>query len=115
MDLIPTIAKISGIFLLAGLVKGLIGLGLPTVAIGLLGLMMAPAQAAALLIVPSLVTHIWQALAGPCLLVLLRRLWPMFAGICLGTWAGAGIITGSDTRWRVAASASRSSSTPYSA
>ncbi len=71
----------------------MIGLGLPTVAIALLSLMMAPAQAAALLVAPSLVTNIWQSAAGPCLRPLLRRLWPMFVGICLGTWASAGIIT----------------------
>ncbi len=40
-------------FLLAGTVKGVIGLGLPTIAMGLLGLAMPPAQAAALLIVTS--------------------------------------------------------------
>ena len=39
-------------FVLAGAVKGVIGLGLPTIAMGLLGLAMPPAQAAALLIVP---------------------------------------------------------------
>jgi uncharacterized membrane protein YfcA len=32
------------------------------VAIGLLGLLMAPAEAAAIPVVPSLVTNIWQAL-----------------------------------------------------
>ena len=58
------LAFIAAMFLLAGFVKGMIGMGLPTVAIGLLGLMMTPAQAAAILIVPSLVTNVWQALAG---------------------------------------------------
>ena len=53
------------VFLLAGLVKGVIGLGLPTVAMGLLGTAMAPAEAAALLIVPSAVTNIWQMAVGP--------------------------------------------------
>jgi uncharacterized membrane protein YfcA len=96
MDSLPIVAEISAVFLLAGFVKGVIGLGLPTVAIALLSVMMAPAQAAALLIVPSLVTNIWQAAAGPNLRPLLRRLWPMLAGICLGTWAAAGIITGSN-------------------
>ena len=81
-------------FLLAGLVKGVIGLGLPTVAIGLLGLVMAPAQAAALLVVPSLVTNVWQFAAGRWHGALMRRLWPMLATICLGTWAGAGLIAG---------------------
>src|SRR3954451_22090979 len=59
-----TISEICGVFALAGLVKGGVGFGLPTVAIGLLGLVMTPAQAAALLVVPSLVTNTWQAVAG---------------------------------------------------
>lgn len=80
------------VFLLAGLVKGVIGLGLPTVAMGLLGVVMAPAEAAALLIVPSAVTNIWQMLAGGRLVALIRRLWPMLAGICLGTFAGGGLL-----------------------
>ncbi|WP_420473041.1 sulfite exporter TauE/SafE family protein [Noviherbaspirillum sp. ST9] len=77
-------------FLLAGFVKGVIGLGLPTVAIGLLGLFMTPTEAAALLVVPSLVTNIWQLAAGPAFLPLVRRLWPMLLCFCIGTWAGAG-------------------------
>jgi uncharacterized membrane protein YfcA len=92
-----SLAEIFGVFLLAGFVKGVIGLGLPTVAIAVLGLTMPPAQAAALLVVPSLVTNIWQSWAGPALRRLLLRLWPMFAGICFGTWASAGIITRSDS------------------
>ncbi len=80
-------------FLLAGAVKGVIGLGLPTIAMGLLGLAMPPAQAAALLIVPSTLTNLWQLAAGGHLLALLRRLWPMlvmiFAGTLLGSvWLG---------------------------
>ena len=100
---IPTIAEIAGIFLLAGLVKGVVGLGLPTVAIGLLGLMMAPAQAAALLVVPSLVTNIWQAAAGAALWPLVKRLWTMFVGIFAGTWLTGGIITGADSALATAA------------
>src|ERR1019366_7498566 len=83
------LATTAGAFLLAGLVKGVIGLGLPTVAIGLLGLLMTPAQAAAILVVPSLVTNIWQFAAGGGLLTLVRRMGPMLAGIALGTWIGA--------------------------
>jgi uncharacterized protein len=82
-------------FLLAGFVKGVIGLGLPTVAMGLLSLVMAPAKAAALLIVPSFVTNVWQLAAGPSLKRLVRRLWPMLAAVIAGTLAGAGLLTGS--------------------
>ncbi|MBW0238328.1 MULTISPECIES: sulfite exporter TauE/SafE family protein [Pseudomonas] len=75
-------------FLLAGTVKGVIGLGLPTVAMGLLGLAIAPAQAAALLIIPSMVTNAWQLVAGGQLRALIRRLWPMQLAIVLGTGLG---------------------------
>ncbi|WNW13262.1 sulfite exporter TauE/SafE family protein [Pseudomonas sp. DTU_2021_1001937_2_SI_NGA_ILE_001] len=76
-------------FLLAGTVKGVIGLGLPTVAMGMLGLAMAPAQAAALLIIPSTVTNIWQLANGGGLRALLQRLWPMLLMIAAGTLLGA--------------------------
>ena len=49
-------------FLIAGFVKGVIGLGLPTVSMGLLSLVMAPAKAAALLIV---LTNVWQLARTP--------------------------------------------------
>ena len=81
-------------FLLAGLVKGVIGMGLPTVAMGLLAVAMPPAEAAALLVVPSLVTNLWQLLAGPAFAALARRLRPMMAGVVVGTVAGAGILVG---------------------
>lgn len=86
------------IFLLAGFVKGVMGLGLPTVSMGLLALIVAPAEAAALLVVPSIATNVWQAIAGPGLSRLLRRLWPMMLCVCLGTWTGAGLLTGTNAR-----------------
>ncbi|NVZ62688.1 sulfite exporter TauE/SafE family protein [Pseudomonas gingeri] len=79
---------VLGTFLLAGTVKGVIGLGLPTVAMGLLGLAMVPAQAAALLIIPATLTNVWQLAAGGHLPVLLKRLWPLLLAIFLGTAAG---------------------------
>jgi uncharacterized membrane protein YfcA len=85
---------IGATFLLAGLVKGVIGMGLPTVAMGLLALALPPAEAAAILVVPSLVTNLWQLLAGPRFGALARRLWPMMAGVVLGTIAGVGILAG---------------------
>jgi uncharacterized membrane protein YfcA len=89
------ILLITFTFILAGLVKGVTGMGLPTVAIGLLGLMMMPAEAAALLVIPSLITNVWQYGAGRNRLPLLRRMWPMLLAICVATWATAGLIAGS--------------------
>jgi uncharacterized protein len=85
-------------FLLAGTVKGTIGMGMPTVAIGLLGLVMVPAEAAALLVVPSLVTNIWQMSVGGRLVALLRRLWPMLVTMVPGALIGIGVMTGVDVR-----------------
>ncbi len=103
MNDIGLILFIAGTFLLAGFVKGVIGLGLPTIAVGILGVVMAPAQAAALLVVPNLITNGWQIATGPGLKAILIRLWPMLAGICVGTWAGAGLLeqqkNGSATLW----------------
>ncbi|WP_406857574.1 sulfite exporter TauE/SafE family protein [Alsobacter sp. KACC 23698] len=96
-DTLSAVLMVGGTFLFAGLVKGVIGLGLPTVAMGLLGLAMRPVEAAALLLVPSLVTNVWQLLAGPCTNALLVRLWPMLLGVVAGTLAGSGLIVGATT------------------
>jgi len=93
---------IAAVFVLAGLTKGVIGLGLPTISMGLLALVMPPVQAAALLALPSFVTNFWQMAAGPSIGAVTRRLWPMMAGVCLGTWAGMGLITGTSARYGTA-------------
>jgi len=88
---------IALVFTAAGFVKGVVGMGLPTFAMGLLGLAMLPAKAAAILIVPSLVTNLWQLLAGPNFVALLRRLAPMMLTLCVGTGIGIGILTGASS------------------
>lgn len=87
------------IFIAAGLVKGVTGMGLPTVAMGLLGLLMPPQAAAALLVLPSLLTNLWQLLAGPALAQIVRRLWFMMTGIIIGTLAGSSLLIGLNPRW----------------
>lgn len=75
-----TLITIITVFLIAGVVKGVIGLGLPTIAMGLLTLTMSLATAAGLLIIPSLATNIWQLLFGPAFLILIKRLWTFLSG-----------------------------------
>lgn len=86
---------IAAVFVLAGMVKGLIGLGLPTIAIGLLGLVMPPREAAVLLLLPSMVTNVGQLMAGPNVLPLVRRLWPLLIAGVVGTWLSVGTLAGS--------------------
>lgn len=89
---------VGAVFTLAGFAKGAIGLGLPTIAMGLLAIRMPPLEAAGILLLPSLITNLWQMLAGPALGGVVRRLWPMLLAVSIGTWAGLGLMTGASTR-----------------
>jgi hypothetical protein len=97
------LAAIAATFGFAGFVKGVTGMGLPTVAMGLLGTIMPAAGAASLLIIPSFVTNIWQLLSGPGCKALAVRLWPMLAGIVAGTVAGSGVIAAQNQGWATTA------------
>jgi uncharacterized membrane protein YfcA len=94
-----TLIFIAAVFALAGLAKGVTGLGLPTISMGLLATIMSPVQAAAILLLPSFVTNVWQMVAGPTLGIVLRRLWSMMLAVCVGTWAGLGLMTGTTARF----------------
>ena len=84
------VVLVSLAFLAAGTVKGIAGMGLPAVAMGVLGLGMAPAAAAALLVVPGLVTNIWQLAAGRAIRPLVRRFATMLLGVAAVCAATAG-------------------------
>jgi uncharacterized protein len=95
----PLLLFVAVAFLLAGFVKGVIGLGLPTVSMGLLAVTMPPSHALAIVIVPAIVTNIWQTFVGPYLRDIIRRLWPLMAGTVLGIWLNAGMLTGPYARY----------------
>jgi len=77
-DALGATAAIAFVFVLAGFVKGAIGMGLPTVAMGFLTLLMPPSEAATVLILPSFVTNVWQLAAGPRLVALTALLMGCF-------------------------------------
>lgn len=88
-----TIAAITATFLIAGAVKGVIGLGLPTVSLGLLTAALDLPAAMALLIVPSLATNLWQAAVGSNVRAILRRIWPFLLMATATVWIGATALT----------------------
>jgi len=95
----PLLILIAAVFALAGFVKGVIGLGLPTVSMGLLAVAMPPGQALAIVIVPAIVTNIWQTFVGPYLRDIIRRLWPLMLGTVAGIWLNAGALAGPNARY----------------
>ena len=90
----PLLLFIAAAFLLAGFVKGALGMGLPTVSMGLLAVAMQPSRAIAIVIVPAIVTNVWQTFVGPYLRDIIKRLWPLMAGTVVGIWLNAGSLTG---------------------
>lgn len=75
--------------LLAGVVKGVIGFGLPTVTLALLVTTIGLKEAMVLLIIPCFVTNLWQTVSGGHLLSLLGRLWATLLGVFVASWLGA--------------------------
>ncbi|MBM3646216.1 MAG: sulfite exporter TauE/SafE family protein [Alphaproteobacteria bacterium] len=65
------------VFLLAGMVKGLVGLGLPTIVIALTTLVLPLTEAIAMIALPTIFTNIWQAAVGGNFRTIVRRQWPL--------------------------------------
>ena len=85
---LTAVLVVAGTFLVAGAIKGVIGLGLPTVSLALLTVALDLTTAMALLLVPSFVTNLWQALVGGNGARILRRLWPFLVMATVTVWIG---------------------------
>ena len=90
---------VSATFLLAGTVKGIIGLGLPTVSLALLTVTLGLPDAMALILVPSLITNLWQALVGGNGWVIFRRLWLFLLSASAAVWLGVAVLTRVNLYW----------------
>ena len=85
------VAILVAAFFTAGVVKGIVGMGLPTISLTLLCITFDISTAMALLIAPSLVTNIWQSFGSTSLLQLFKRFWPFYCAststVALGVYA----------------------------
>lgn len=82
--MLSTLLLIALVFWLAGLIKGISGMGLATIVMALLSLFMPPAKAAMLMVVPSLATNLAQCI-GKHGASLIKRFWAM--------WLALGLLT----------------------
>ncbi len=82
---------VAGAFILAGIAKGAIGIGLPPIAIGVMTLSLPLGDALAIMTIPTMITNVWQAFSGRRFMPLLRR----FAA----RWAGQARSDGWDVCW----------------
>lgn len=74
------------VFLLAGTVKGLVGLGLPTIVIALTTLVLPLTESIAMIALPSIFSNLWQAAVGGNFWRILRRQWPLIVPLAIGLY-----------------------------
>lgn len=67
---------VAAVFFLAGSVKGVVGLGLPTIALGFLTATIGLHPAMALILIPSFATNLLQACTGGHGKAIISRTWP---------------------------------------
>jgi uncharacterized membrane protein YfcA len=90
-------AAIAALFA-GGLSKGVLGVGLPMIALPLLYTSVPIREAVALMYGPVLVMNVWQTFQGGYFLVALRNFWPMMLAVIAGTWLGAKTLVGIDSQ-----------------
>ncbi len=91
---VEVIGLVTLTFLVAGFVKGAVGLGIPVVALAFMAPLLGLKFAMAVIIVPCIVANVWQGLVGGHFRDIMRRLWTYLAAGCVGTWIGVGVLAG---------------------
>jgi uncharacterized protein len=81
-----------------GLVKGLVGIGLPLVALPIMVVFIPIPKAIALLLISSLATSVWQSFHGGHFMHSIKRFWPMLLGLTIGISISVKALTSFDIR-----------------
>ncbi|MEQ8709881.1 MAG: sulfite exporter TauE/SafE family protein [Rhodospirillales bacterium] len=93
---VSVLPVVGAVFLLAGFVKGVTGMGLPTTSLTLLTIVFGMKDALQLMLIPSMLTNFWQGAIGGYFIETLKRFWLFFiAGIVCIIFA-TGFLAGGD-------------------
>ena len=87
------------IFLFAGIIKGLIGLGVPMITLSLMSLFQPIPSAVVITLLPSFLTNIWQMAKGGNFRKLSRKLWGLIVMVPPGVWLGTYFLDKFDLPW----------------
>jgi len=88
-----TLAIIAVAFLLGSTVKGALGAGIPAVGMPIMVMVIEPALAASLFVVPVMISNFWQIWQAGQYGEAFRRFWPFLITLVIGVWMGAGLLT----------------------
>jgi len=101
-DALPLVA-IGLAFLAGGVVKGVLGIGLPLVVVPVIATFAGPVYAIALMLVPALTSNVMQAYQADFRLSYLKRFWMAVVGVMAGAILGSTFLSGTDTETATAA------------
>ncbi len=88
---LPIILGCAVALVLAGVVKGVLSLGLPLVGMPLLTLVVDVQAAVSLLMIPLVLSNLIQAIEGRGTIVMLKRFWPVIVCLIAGTFIGTAL------------------------
>jgi hypothetical protein len=91
-----TIIIITVTFILAGTVKGVIGLGLPSVSLALLTAALGLKDAMAIMLIPTFCTNVLQGFVGGHFKFVTKKFASLMIAAFIGTWFAAGILAKSE-------------------
>nr|WP_244314002.1 sulfite exporter TauE/SafE family protein [Roseibium denhamense] len=81
------------VFFGAGIIKGAVGFGLPTIGLGLMTVFVGVEAAIVLVLWPAFLTNVWQAASGGQFKPLVARLWPFLLAAGSTLFAGTFLLT----------------------
>lgn len=83
-----TVVAVISAFLIAGVVKGALGMGLPTISVAIMGMALGLREAIPVLMVPSFLANLWQFTRPGPIMPLFKRFGALNATACIGIWGG---------------------------
>ncbi|HZT87420.1 MAG TPA: sulfite exporter TauE/SafE family protein [Stellaceae bacterium] len=92
------IATLAAVLLFSGTVKGLLGIGLPLIAVPLLSQFVELPAAVAVMTVPMAASNVGQAFEGGRTIAAVKALWPIMAAVIVGTVIGVHLLISIDRR-----------------
>lgn len=95
MSLATVVAVTAGLFI-AGLCKGVLGVGLPLIGVPVLATFLSARDTVAIMWLSLVVANAWQAFQGGGAGAVLARFWPVLATMALGAWAGTLLLVSLD-------------------
>ena len=87
------------VFFVAGVVKGLVGLGLPTITLAATSLVLPLSDMIAIISLPSLVTNVWQAVVGGKFRQIVRRQWPLMLPLIVVLYSTVWLVGRKAPQW----------------